>query len=117
MINDIAYERGSQAAWDVFTKTSGVPVIPFAKKALPAVTAAAKPVAAATPALKPAVVGGAAAATPAAATPAAPAASGGGWKGVAKDIGIQMAVPLGMAGIQKMMDPPTPPNQDPKAVI
>jgi hypothetical protein len=115
MINKIAYVRGSQDAWDTFVKVSNVPVMSFAKGAkgvpMPPPVAAAP----AAPAMKPPVMGGAAA--PPAAAPAAPAAApaaGGGWKGVAKDIGVQMAVPLGMMGIQKMMEPSAP--KDPNLV-
>jgi len=110
MITDIAYEQGKTAAWDSFMKTSGVPITTFAKKVVPAATQVAAPAAAA--AVKPAgpVFGGAAAAAPAAGAPAA----GGGWKGLAKDVGVQMAVPLGMMGLQKMMEPSPP--KDPNAI-
>lgn len=44
---------------------------------------------------------------PPAGAPAAPAA-GGGWKGLAKDVGVQAAVPLAMMGVQNMMTPKDP---------
>lgn len=100
MINKTAYDEGVRAAWNAFSKTAAVPVMSFPKKPMVA------------PAMKPPVMGGAAApapmAAPAAAAPAAPPA-GGVWKGLARDVGIQAAVPLAMMGVQNMMTP-TPPK-------
>ena len=124
MINELAYNNGVAAAQATFMKLSNVPVMSFPKKPMvPQAHAAPTPVAAA-PAAAPAPVtpaapqfGGAAAApAPGAAAPGAPAA--GGWKntakGFAKELGVQMAVPLGMMGIQKMMEPSQP--KDPNAI-
>lgn len=114
MIHKIAYQSGSEAAWATFMKTAGgVPMMSFAKGAK-GVPMAPPAMHAPAPAMKPPVMGGAAApAAPAGGAPAAPAA-GGGWKGVAKDVAIQAAVPLGMMGIQSMMTPSAP--KDPNAV-
>lgn len=100
MINKIAYDEGVKAAWRALTKVAAVPVMSFPKKPMAA------------PAMKPPIMGGAAApaapaAAPAAAAPAAPAA-GGGWKGLARDVGIQAAVPLAMMGVQNLMTPSPP---------
>lgn len=117
MITKIAYVRGSQDAWNTFVKISaGVPMMSFAKGAKGVPMAPPVAAAPAAPAMKPPIMGGAAApAAPAtAAAPAAAPAPGGGWKGVAKDIGVQMAVPLGMMGLQKMMEPSAP--KDPNVV-
>ncbi len=115
MISEMAYKTGSEAAWATFTKTAGgAPVMSFPKKPPMAAPAMPAPVAAA-PAMKPPVMGGAAApAAPAGGAPAVAPAAGGGWKGLAKDVAVQAAVPLGIMGLQSMMSLSAP--KDPNAV-
>ena len=123
MINELAYKNGVSAAWMTFTKTAtgSVAVTAFPKKPVvtPNAAAAAPGAPPPVPAAPVAPQFGGAAAPPAPGTPGAPAVpAAGGWKdtakGMAKDIGIQMAVPLGMMGLQKMMEPSQP--RDPNAI-
>jgi len=121
MINELAYNNGVAAAQATFMKTS-VAVMNFPKKPVaPRAPGVAAP--GATPTVPPPIPAapqfGGAAAPPAPGAPAPGAAPAtGGWKdsakGFAKDLGIQMAVPLGMMGIQKMMEPSQP--KDPNAI-
>jgi hypothetical protein len=133
MISDLAYKSGASAAWGTFMKSSGAtpraaihsftpkpklgtpagaPLGAVGSPVAPAPAAAVAPPAAAAPPVAP-IKGGAAApaAAPAAAAPAA-AAAGGGWKGFARDAAVQMAVPIGMMGLQKIMEPS---QKDPNA--